>query len=263
MAKQTWRLINNPQLLIARVIKARYPTLLDRERGGQLRRPSWGPRSFQEGFQTLLQGLVWKVGNGQSIRLREDRWVDGDWASVRSDVREGDVPPLVSSLLDTQSFAWDVALVRRLFDQETADRILALDLPGRPMDDFVYWKFSRDGKFAVKSAYAMLSDRRHLVGGRGDFPSGWWKKFWGLHILPRWKVFIWRLLSGGLPVGEVLVQHGISVYPGCPFCGQASESVDYLFPRPYWLSSPLGRFITSSSGSFRGWCVGNLMSMNE
>lgn len=108
--------------------------------------------------------------------------------------------------------------------------MLALELPGRLMDDFVYWKFSRDGRFFVKSAYAMLyaqqSAQFALAGG--SFPPGGWRKFWGLSVLPKWKLFVWKLLSRGIPVGEVLVRRGIPVFSGCLFCGQTEESLIYI-----------------------------------
>lgn len=63
--------------------------------------------------------------------------MDGEKASFRSDIVEEDVPPLVASLIDTQSFVCDVSLVRRIFDSRTVDQVLAMELPGKLMDDFV------------------------------------------------------------------------------------------------------------------------------
>lgn len=43
-----------------------------------------------------------------------------------------------------------------LFPPLTAANILGLDRPRMQIDDFIYWRFTRDGAFSTKSAYAHL-----------------------------------------------------------------------------------------------------------
>lgn len=137
----------------------------------------------------------------------------------------------MSCFIDLQSFAWDVAKVRGSFQSTMVDRILALELPQHPMDDFVYWKFAWDGKFSVKSAYATFAghDVGHRFSCSARFPSGWWPHFWGLPVLPRWKLFVWKLMFRKLSVGAVLQQHGNHLCPVCLFCAQAPQTLEHLF----------------------------------
>lgn len=61
----------------------------------------------------------------------------------------------VSSLSNTRSCAWEVKLIRRFFDNATSSGILALKSSFVPMDDSMYWKFTLNGTFSVRPAYAM------------------------------------------------------------------------------------------------------------
>lgn len=112
--------------------------------------------------------------------------------------------------------------------------------------------------------YAQQSAQFASAGG--SFPPGGWRKFWGLSVLPKWKRFVWKLLSRGIPVGEVLVRRGIPVFSGCLFCGQTEESVTHLYRdcvhvQPFWLGGPLGCFVSPLVGSFQDWCVGGLLNI--
>lgn len=52
------------------------------------------------------------------------------------------VPTHVSSLINLRSYVWDITVILQLFDNVTANSILAMERPFVPMDDFVYWKFT-------------------------------------------------------------------------------------------------------------------------
>lgn len=130
------------------------------------------------------------------------------------------------------------------------------------MDDFVFWNFSLDGVFSVRSAYAMLLRNNHNVASPASSRSAdWWKHFWGLHILPRFKVFIWKLVRQGLPLAATLHQRGMSIDPSCSFCHLDPETSSHLFRdcpviAHVWTSGPLRTFCpTHSAGLFVDWCV--------
>lgn len=68
LAKQAWRIINNPDTLFSRIMEARYfkdDSILDaKERKNQSYR--WS--SLLVGLELLKKGLRYNVGNGESIR---------------------------------------------------------------------------------------------------------------------------------------------------------------------------------------------------
>lgn len=75
LAKQCWRLIQNPNSLWARVLKARYfphCSSLDAKCGG---RASWAWSSLLSGRDLLLKDAHWQVMNGKEARVWLDRWL--------------------------------------------------------------------------------------------------------------------------------------------------------------------------------------------
>ena len=75
LARQAWRLVFFPESLCARVLKAKYfpnGNLLDTVAAGDAS-PSW--RGVEFGLTLLKQGVVYRVGDGQSIRIWRDNWL--------------------------------------------------------------------------------------------------------------------------------------------------------------------------------------------
>lgn len=76
LAKQSWRLLREPHSLLSRVIKAKYypnSTLMDANLG---KRSSHAWRSIYQDTQLIKQGLRWRVGDGNTIRIWHDQWLD-------------------------------------------------------------------------------------------------------------------------------------------------------------------------------------------
>ncbi|CAN0900305.1 hypothetical protein LINGRAHAP2_LOCUS20766 [Linum grandiflorum] len=76
LANYCWRLLTNPDCLLAEVLKARYHPydhFLDAQPGS---RPSWGWQSLLHGRFLLLQGLRRQIGDGSSTRVLVDPWLE-------------------------------------------------------------------------------------------------------------------------------------------------------------------------------------------
>jgi len=75
LAKQCWRLLNFPDSLVARVMRDKYhpgTDFMDSELG---KRPSYAWRSIWQAKSLLEEGLMWRVGNGEKIKIWKDRWI--------------------------------------------------------------------------------------------------------------------------------------------------------------------------------------------
>lgn len=117
-----------------------------------------------------------------------------------------------------------------MFTYAISSQILALERPSSMMYDFMYWKISPDGLFSIRSAYAFLLCNSHVVASMSSAPSSsWWKHFWGLYILSRFKIFLWNVLMNAFPLVALLCQRGMSVDPLCSLCHQEPESSSHLF----------------------------------
>ena len=78
LAKQGWKLLRNPESLMARVLKARYfpnSSFLHFKLGHN---PSYSWRSIWSSHHILLHGCRWRVGDGSNIRVMNDPWVRGE-----------------------------------------------------------------------------------------------------------------------------------------------------------------------------------------
>lgn len=75
LAKQLWRIVTRPNLLVSQVIKARYfkgASLWMMESTGT---DSWCWKSLLKAREILEVGLRKRVGDGKSISIWEDRWL--------------------------------------------------------------------------------------------------------------------------------------------------------------------------------------------
>ena len=72
LSKQVWRLINNPTSLYYRVFKARF--FLDcyilEARESVVGSDAW--KSLLSARNVICKGMIWRVGNGDSVRIKGD-----------------------------------------------------------------------------------------------------------------------------------------------------------------------------------------------
>jgi hypothetical protein len=75
LAKQGWRLIHNTDSLVARVFKEKYYPHASFQNSVLGNRPSYAWRSVHASQSLLQAGMMWRVGDGRSIKIWEDRWI--------------------------------------------------------------------------------------------------------------------------------------------------------------------------------------------
>ena len=69
LAKQGWRLISNPNSLVAQIFKARYYPHGDIFHAKLGSSPSYTWRSIFNGLEVVKRGTRWRVGNGEKILI--------------------------------------------------------------------------------------------------------------------------------------------------------------------------------------------------
>ncbi|CAN0906115.1 Uncharacterized mitochondrial protein AtMg00310, partial [Linum grandiflorum] len=75
LARQAWRILSEPDSLLAQILRGRYfhtTSFLNAVLGSRL---SWGWRSILHGRDLLIKGLRYQIGNGISIRALSDPWI--------------------------------------------------------------------------------------------------------------------------------------------------------------------------------------------
>jgi len=78
LGKQGWRIVTNPNTLIARIYKARYFPRCDFLRSTLGHKPSYVWRSLCNSKFILKAGSRWRIGEGDDISVWYNNWIAGD-----------------------------------------------------------------------------------------------------------------------------------------------------------------------------------------
>lgn len=158
LAKQGWRLLHNPSSLCARVLKAKYFPDCDVLQATSKRGMSYTWRSILRGIDLLKEGIIWRVGNGENIRIWQDPWLPRGSTRRPMTTRGQSLLTKVQDLIDPVYGEWDEDLVLDMFYEQDARIVLSLPVHTE-MDDIVAWHYDQKGMFSVKSAYWVQCER--------------------------------------------------------------------------------------------------------
>lgn len=106
--------------------------------------------------------------------------------------------------------------------------------------DVLIFTGSTHGRFSVKQAYNKATG--HDATGVNDPVWKWiWKKG---TILPRIRMFLWKVMHGALPLAKILHTRISRGDPNCLMCCQGEEDMMHMlflcpFARACWLMGPL------------------------
>ena len=116
LAKQGWRLVQSPNSLVSRVLKAKYypnQSFLEASIKGN---PSLIWRSICGAKQVLIDGLIWRVGTGENIKIWKDSWLIGSPCSkILSAPWVLEANAMVSELINHEQGCWNSELIDQIF----------------------------------------------------------------------------------------------------------------------------------------------------
>jgi hypothetical protein len=201
LAKQTWRLITEPESLRAQVLQVKYYPHGDILKAGPKAGSSFTWQSIFAGVATFKRGYVWRVGNGEKINIWQDPWIPSSPDRKIITPRGASIYTKVSDLIDPVSERWYEEVLRSLLSPVDV-RILQIPLHNKGFEDFVAWGFTKHGRCTVRSGYHL--QWRHQFGasaGQLALPGSSalnpvWKAMWQLKIPSKIKKIIWRTLHG-------------------------------------------------------------------
>ncbi|KAG8478940.1 hypothetical protein CXB51_028941 [Gossypium anomalum] len=156
LAKQRWRILNNPKSLVAQVFKAKYfPTeeFLNSLLGNN---SSYTWKSIWASKGVLMKGICWKVGRGTHISVLNDAWIPVARNFRLSSVVNNLNDFKVADLIDNNVRELKRELIVNTFSEEVAGKILSLLLVKDPHDDFSAWNGEPLGEYSVLNAYKLL-----------------------------------------------------------------------------------------------------------
>jgi hypothetical protein len=156
-------------------------------------KPSFVWRNIFNARELLQQGLLWRVGNGKSIKVWGKRWLPVPTSySVQSLPGRLHESALVADLIDPDLKSWKLELLQEAFTVEEAKSISKIPLsPLLPMD-VLTWRCTQDGKFLLWSAYHLgreLQDMRTGQCSNVGNDSVVWRALWKLRVPNQVKLF--------------------------------------------------------------------------
>ena len=206
LARQAWRVMQEPNSFSARILKAVYypeGDFLDAEAGSN---PSRVWRAIVEGKGVLAQGIIRRIGTGESTRIWDMNWLPRD-GMMRPLCCTSDNPPqMVGDFIDSTSARWSMQLLKRFFTPLDIEAIANIPLCTDGKEDFWAWQYEWTGVFSVRSAYRMLVQRKEVntawlesKAGRSDTISviKEWTNLWRVKCPRRYVCF-----CGGWPVSQ-------------------------------------------------------------
>ncbi|XP_074337381.1 putative mitochondrial protein AtMg00310 [Apium graveolens] len=111
LGKQGWRLITNPESLVARIFKAFYfpqSNFLHAKLGSS---PSFIWRSVFEAQDMIKNGLRCRVGSGNSVSILKDPWLPDARCPYITSENEALGNQMVLALMVINERRWDIELI--------------------------------------------------------------------------------------------------------------------------------------------------------
>lgn len=247
-AKIGWRIITQPNCLLARILTGKYCNNSSFLRTTPASNISHGWRGILHGRDLLLSHLGNAIGNGESTSIWSDSWICPDKnLKPIGPVQEKDQDLLVSDLLSRETKEWNQALVENLLPEVSSFvyslRPSLLDTP----DSYV-WPLQESGVYSVKSGYfakhaEKFQSTYQLLDTNTETRWNWKKFIWSPPLMPKLEQFLWRAAKNALPTGENLQRRGMIMNTLCCRCGEPESTLHILFhfrfAKEVWLLAPL------------------------
>ncbi|KAG2333220.1 hypothetical protein Bca52824_004400 [Brassica carinata] len=186
--------------------------------------------------ELLLKGLKKRVGDGNSILVWIDKWIEdeADGYGLRAPWIKNctfDVNLKARAIIDFQARRWSTEKLEELFVPSDV-KILMKYQPVINREDFWSWKFNKSGAYSVKSGYWLATKEKNVEMRRRaeELPSVncLKTKIWKVHSTPKIRLFLWKALSDALPVVDLIRSRGINCDERCQICGFEGESINHV-----------------------------------
>ncbi|RWR77259.1 to reverse trancriptase, related [Cinnamomum micranthum f. kanehirae] len=139
-------------------------------------------RSILLAQDTLHEGMIWKIGDGRTIEIWEDKRLQ----CIPRQKPNGPDVKFVRELIDENRSWWNESIINGAFDAEIARVLKQMVLGNLNCPDRVRWNETSTGEYSVSSAYA-LELRRQKAKEEGEAldaeeSKGMWRRIWKLKI---------------------------------------------------------------------------------
>jgi hypothetical protein len=129
LARMAWRLIQKPNTLCARTLKAKYyphGNILDTVFSGD---PSQVWKGVEFGLDLLKKGIINRIGNGCNTQITRDQWIPRASGFKITALRKNSRKRWVNQLINQNTKTWNIGLLTELFYEHDVHAIFKIDIP--------------------------------------------------------------------------------------------------------------------------------------
>ncbi|PNT67131.1 hypothetical protein BRADI_3g21421v3 [Brachypodium distachyon] len=226
--RQAWLLIDKSTSLCARVLKAKYfpnGSLVDTVFTGNAS-SSW--QAIEFGLELIKEGVIWRIGNGQNVRIWRDPWIPRNYSRRPISPRRNCRLRWVSELL-TPDGKWNMERLNNFFLPIDIECIVRIKPSIRNEQDFLAWHPDKRGQFSMRSAYHLgrdISPTGQTYGATSSRPDGSspkWKSIWNDIVPRKVNIFAWKLSRDALATQVNLCNRKMEKVRTCQVCGGEDE----------------------------------------
>ena len=253
LGKQVWRIMQHPECLMARVLKARYFPDGNILTAVLKKKASYAWKSLLHGRDLVKQGLRVIIGNGSTVSTWIDPWIPCHPPRPPRSNGNGFGFSTVDQLLTTDGSRWDENKLRMVIVDEDVQKILNLKVSSRANLDLLGWQYNGDGLYSVKSGYWLSTHLPtnpiiQLIPGNTLLKQ----KIWKTRIPSKLQHFLWKMTSQSLATSYNLKRRHIINDAQCKRCCQGEETEQHIFfdctyAKAMWRASGVSNLIINSS----------------
>jgi hypothetical protein len=194
--------------------------------------PSYAWQSILQARRVLERGLIWGVGDGESIWVWGDRWLRGTTSlKVQTSILERDPDIKVCDLIDCVLGWWKVGMIGDLFLSADSEAICNLALSPLRNPDKPIWLGTSNGCFSIHSANHQemaLREQGQGESSNAGVATEVWNHIWKILALGVVRNFMWKLCSDILPTKDHLFRRHVVQDPVCPMCSGDIETTWHM-----------------------------------
>ena len=176
--------------------------------------------------------LIWRVGNGQQIRMWGDKWVNTPTTfTIQTPPSLLDEHATISELIDSNTKWWKLEFISSLFSPKEVTAILSTPISYTGQHNKQIWRGTMMGIFSVRSAYHLAMERYGKQRPKCSYRaviSPIWKVLWNLKIPNASKNFMWRACHNLLPTRDNLLRQKIVTNLVYSLCNSEAKLVLHI-----------------------------------
>ena len=116
-------------------------------------------RSIHSAKGIVERGVRWHVGNGQCIRIWDDKWIPNSSShQIISPRKSCSRVSMVSDLIGVEKKSWNLDILNQVFLPFEVEIIEGIPLSNHMPVDKKIWSETTNGIFSVRSAYKIVLD---------------------------------------------------------------------------------------------------------